>query len=132
MNDAEFLAEFEACTLAGDRFHHRDHVRLAWIYLERFGPLEALGRFTESLRRYATAQGHPELYHATITWAFLLLIEERRGTAAPGESWGDFAERNPDLLGWKPSVLERYYHAETLQSPRARAGFLLPDRIQAS
>ena len=41
MNDEELLAEFEACTLAGDRFHHRDHVRLVWIYLERFAPLEA-------------------------------------------------------------------------------------------
>ncbi|MEO8503167.1 MAG: hypothetical protein ABI609_04640 [Acidobacteriota bacterium] len=122
MNDEQFLAEFDACTLASGTLHHRDHVRVAWIYLERFAPLEALGRFTASLRRYAAAQGQPELYHVTITWAFLLLIEERRNTAAPGEPWEEFAARNPDLLGWKPSVL---------RSPRARAGFVWPDRIQA-
>jgi hypothetical protein len=36
---------------------------------------------------------------------------------------------HPDLLAWKPSVLEaRYYREETLWSDRARQTFVLPDR----
>jgi len=128
MTDDEFVRGFEDCTLANDAFHHRDHVRLAWIYLERHPPLEALARFVEGLRRFATFHGHPGLYHETITWAYLFLIHERKADGPAGETWEEFAARNPDLLAWKPSILDRYYDAETLGSDRARRLFVLPRR----
>jgi len=130
LTDADFVRSFEDCTLPNAAFHHRDHVRLAWIYLQRHPPVEALQRFAGGLRRFATANGHPGLYHETITWAFLLLIHERM--ARGGEpAWEDFAARNPDLLTWKPSILDRYYTPETLGSELARRVFVMPDRICA-
>ncbi len=128
MTDADFVRSFEDGTLPNAAFHHRDHVRLAWLYLRRHPPIEALTRFADSLKRFATANGHPGLYHETITWAFLLLIHERmaRGEAT---TWEEFAARNPDLLVWKPSILDRYYAPETLGSELARRVFVMPDRI---
>jgi hypothetical protein len=77
----------------------------------------------------ATAAGKPGLYHETITWAYVLLVNERR--EAPGtEDWPAFAARNPDLLAWRPSLLEtRYYRGATLWSDRARRVFVMPDRL---
>jgi hypothetical protein len=126
MEEAEFIRHFEDATLPGSAFHHRDHVRLAWIYLRRHPPLEALRRFTEGLRRFATANGRPELYHETITWAYLFLIHERMAGGEPAETWDAFAERNPDLLAWNPSILDRYYGKDVLASERARRIFVLP------
>lgn len=124
MNDREFTAAFEACNVANTEFHHADHVRLAWIYLGEHDLLTAIERFTTSLRRFAGHHGVPKLYHATITWAYLLLIHERMN----GEPTFDaFREANPDLFVWKPSVLDRYYRAETLGSERARRTFVMPD-----
>jgi hypothetical protein len=37
MTDEEFLRAFEACELSNGCFHHRDHIRLAWIYVHRYG-----------------------------------------------------------------------------------------------
>lgn len=130
LSDADFVRTFEDCTLPNSAFHHRDHVRLAWLYLRRHPPVEALTRFAGSLKRFATANGHPGLYHETITWAFLLLIHERmaRGEAT---AWEEFAAGNPDLLVWKPSILDRYYTPETLGSELARRVFVMPDRIHA-
>ena len=128
LTDDDFVARFEDCTLPNSAFHHRDHVRLAWIYVRRHPPLEALARFAGGLRRFATANGHPGLYHETITWAFLLLIRERMERGAAGSTWEDFAAANPDLLTWKPSVLDRYYRPETLGSELARRVFVMPDR----
>jgi hypothetical protein len=59
--------------------------------------------------------------------AFLLLVAERM--AEPAETYEAFAARNPDLLEWNPSALDRYYRKETLASDRARAFFLLPDKL---
>src|SRR4051794_30838995 len=103
MTDDEFVRGFEDCTLPNSAFHHRDHVRLAWVYLRRHPALEALTRFTIGLQRFATFNGHPGLYHETITWAYLFLIHERMADAPEGEIFEAFAARNPDLFGWKPS-----------------------------
>ena len=126
MNDRDFADAFERCTLPNEGFHHRDHVRIAWIYLRDLPLLDALARFTTSLKRFAAANGRPELYHATITWAYLLLIHERmeRKTA---DDFDSFARDNADLLTWKPSVLDGYYTRPTLDSDLARRTFLMPD-----
>jgi len=131
LEETEFVAQFESCTMPGSAFHHRDHVRLAWIYLKREPPLAALTRFAEGLQRFARANGSEGLYHETITWAFLFLIRERMGQMDPGATWEEFVAANPDLLTWKPSILDRYYRSETLLSDLARRVFVMPDRSTA-
>ena len=122
-DDREFLEAFES------GIHHRDHVRLAWLYLRRLPPAAALAKFSDGLRRFAASAGKAGLYHETITWAYLLLIRERMERGGPGEGWSEFAAGNPDLLIWKPSILNRYYREETLASDLARRVFVLPDRV---
>jgi hypothetical protein len=130
MSDDDFVTAFERCAIAARDFHHADHVRLAWIYLKRHSLIEAIDRFTSSLRRFTAHHGAARRYHETITWAYLLLIHERmqRGTA---DDWQGFRLANNDLLHWKPSVLERYYTPETLASEMARRTFVLPDAFRA-
>jgi hypothetical protein len=129
-DDRALVAAFRAATLGDDAFHHRDHVRMAWIYVRTYGLEAAVTRFTDDLRAFAAAKGVPRLYHATITVAYLTLVAERLGES-PGESWTAFAAAHPDLLAWKPSILDGYYSAERLWSETARARFVLPDRVPA-
>lgn len=127
LDDREFIRRFEDCTLPAAEFHHRDHVRLAWLYLREHPPLQALTRFSEGLKRYAATNGHDGLYHETITWAYLLLIRERAARGGAGETFEEFAAANPDLLTWRPSILASYYREETLASDLARRVFVMPD-----
>jgi hypothetical protein len=129
MGDDEFVASFENCTLANETFHHADHVRMAYLYLCRYPAVEALQRFSTALVRFATAHGKPQLYHETITWAFLFLIRERMARTGSRQSWDEFAASNADLLNWKENVLKKYYRAETLSSGLARSTFLFPDNF---
>ena len=125
MSESDLVERFERADVA--QFHHPDHVRVAFAYLATMPLLEAIGRFTAALRRFAAAQGVPQLYHETITWAFLLIIHERM-QRTPGAAWEEFVAANDDLLRWKPSVLDAYYPAEVLQSELARKIFVLPQR----
>jgi hypothetical protein len=130
------IADFEQGRVPGV-FHHADHVRVAFAYVSEFPLLEAIAKFSAALRRFALAKGEPQLYHETITWAYLLLIHERiaransvRSGTGPSDSlpsWEEFAERNRDLLEWKGGILERYYSQATLDSDLARHVFLFPD-----
>lgn len=125
------LAAFRAGTLSTDAFHHADHVRMAWVYLREFGFDEALRQFVDDLKRFAVAKGVPGLYHATITVAYLSLLAERVATT-PIAEWEAFAAAHPDLLQWKPGVLDGFYSPERLWSPAARTQFLMPDRVPMS
>ena len=129
-DETSFVAGFRDGTLGTDQFHHRDHVRMAWLYVREFGLEAAVTRFTADLRAFAAAKGAPGLYHATITVAYLTLVAERLRGAEDGP-WEAFAAVNADLLRWKPSVLDDFYTAERLWSDDARAQFLLPDRVPA-
>jgi hypothetical protein len=130
--DRTFLAAFESGALPAESFHHRDHVRVAWLYLNEHPPAAALARFAEALRRFAAAHGASGLYHETITWAYLLLIHERMARTESREhaTFEDFAAAHPDLFTWKPSILARYYREETLGSELARRVFVWPDRVR--
>jgi hypothetical protein len=127
MTEREFVEAFEACTLPASSFHHADHVRLAFLYLREEPLLPALQRYVTNLRRFAKAHGATRLYHETITFAFIFVIHERMQRDA-FDDFDTFAAANPDLLTWKPSVLDRYYTPETLASERARRSFVMPDR----
>ena len=128
MTDDELIGAFESGRVPEGGFHHPQHVRAAWCYV-RAEPLpQALMRFTTALRAFAAAQGKPELYHETVTIAFMLIIADRMASGKIG-TWDAFAARHADLLAWKPSVLDRYYTSETLWSERARRAFVMPDRL---
>ena len=128
IDDAGVMRLFEAGEAPPDGFHHRDHVRVAWWCLREAPLPQALMRFASGLKRFAAAQGKPDLYHETITTAFVLLINERLDDARV-LTWDEFAARNADLLKWNPSILERYYRGETLSSARAKRTFVMPDRL---
>jgi len=126
-DDLAFARNFERCRIAADAFHHEDHVRLAWICLRQAPLAEAAPRFIRLLKAFAAHHGADRLYHETITWAYLLLIQDRLTEMPLRHDWADFAERNADLLAYRPSILPRYYRDETLASARARRGFVMPD-----
>jgi hypothetical protein len=127
MTDQELIGQFEDGTLPIEGFHHREHVRTAFLYLTKYPVLEALQIFSRTLRRFAEARGKPQLYHQTITWAYIFLIQERMARAGNKQSWEEFARDNPDLLVWNDGILTRFYRSETLTSELARTVFLLPD-----
>ena len=129
MNEAEWMEAFETGALPNGSFHHGEHVKMAFLYLKKFAPLEALSRFASGLARFATAHGKPDLYNETITWAFFLLIRERIARASSSQTWEEFSANNADLLHWNDNILKKYYRPETLASALAKSVFLFPDKI---
>ena len=127
MTEGELVEGFERCTLPNTAFHHPDHVHVVWSYLRQMPLMAALDRFRDALKRFAAHNGKPGLYHETITCAYMMLVNERM-QAQPADSWEDFCGQNADILTWKPSILDRYYRRETLESDFARRVFVLPDR----
>ncbi len=117
------LDDFEEGRIDPARFPHHDHVRVSYELLQRHPFPEALLHLARGLRRLARKAGRPEVYHETITAAFLALIAERRLSGCYGD-WEDFAARNPDLF--RKELLADFYEPSILQSQVARQTFVLP------
>jgi hypothetical protein len=128
MGNQELIRRFESNTIPEDSFHHADHVRLAFAYLCECPVLEALERFSTTLKRFAAARGKTQLYNETITCAYLFLIHERMARSE-GAGWEEFARLNRDLFISKNGILRRYYEDATLTSELARKVFVLPDKM---
>jgi hypothetical protein len=122
-DSAGLLADFEAGRVDPAHFPHCAHVRVSYELLQHHAFPEALFHLARGLRRLAAKAGKPEVYHETITAAFLALIAERRLSGSYVD-WEDFAARNPDLL--RKGLLEQVYEPSVLQSPLARQTFVLP------
>jgi hypothetical protein len=121
---ADELRALETGALDPAQFPHVEHVRLGYEMLGRYPFGEALNRFSRGLRLLAEKGGRPEVYHETITVAFLAVIGERRaGTKC--DSWREFKTQNSDLLNKR--CLERWYRAKQLNSDLARKTFCLPE-----
>jgi len=125
MTDRQLLEQFECGTL--EPFHHADHVHVAFAYLNQYPPAEALARFCRGLKHFAALHGIENRYHETVTWAYLCLIRQRMAEAGR-QTWEAFRQANPDLLLWKNGILSRYYREDTLESERAKAVFVFPDK----
>jgi hypothetical protein len=125
VSDAEFLAAVEAATYPGEQFGHRGHLRLGWLCLRAHGFEAGLERIRTLVRNYATALGAAGKFHETMTraWAehMQVAIDETPGLG----SFDAFLTAHPELLDSK--LLGRHYRKETLESPAAKDGWVLPD-----
>ena len=119
------LEAFETADVDAERFDHEAHVYVGWLYLERFSLLEAIDRFTSALKRLTIELGAADKYHETISWFFMILIEERR-QSGDAVSWTDFRQQNDDLFHGR-DLLQRFYSERCLLSSLARRSFVLPD-----
>lgn len=120
------IERFEAAEVDAEEFDHEAHVYVGWLYVQAFELADAVARFDSALRRLTARLGVPGKYHATITWLFLILINER---TRPGETWREFRSRNEALLHDSTTTLNHYYSDELLFSDAARQHFVLPDRL---
>jgi len=124
MTDAEFVRAFEIRQLKDAHFGHRDHLRMAWWYLQDRSLKDAVARTQEAIRSFARDHAHIYRYHATLTELWVRLIAAHRD-GHPFSTFGDFIDANGELLDKKLPL--RFYSAGLLYSDDARSRWVAPD-----
>lgn len=126
LTDEQFIEEFERCGFERSGFAHRSHVRMAWIYVRHLGLSRAVDRATAGIRKLAVSKGQSQLYHDTITRAWVYLVAAAVSAAPDVDDFQEFVEREPRLLD--KTFIADYYSPPLLSSAAARAGWQPPDR----
>jgi hypothetical protein len=126
LNDP-LVEAFERRAIDPAQFHHREHLYVAWCYLRALPPEEALARYVHHLRQLAAALGAPDKVHATITWAYLVLLHDAM-ERLPGAGFDELLAKNPAILDHQAGALYAHYDREQLEAEEARRRFVLPRR----
>jgi hypothetical protein len=125
--DRAFVEAFQSGRVRAADFGHREHVRLAYVYLAE-GNLElAFRKMRDDLQRFLARHGVGSgKYHETLTKAWMLAVRHRMDRTPGAPSAEAFVQRNPELL--RKDLLLAHYSAERLFSEEARTTFAQPDR----
>lgn len=132
MTDDDLVRQFEDCTLPADLWTHRAHIRVAFVYLRKYGFDEAVERMRKGLYAYIEARGVEDGpttgYNETTTVAFMYLVHAmmtQYGREFPTPDADSFCDTHPQLLN--SQVLRLFYSPERRTHPDAKHKFVEPD-----
>jgi hypothetical protein len=122
--DEQFLAAFEAGQIANQSFHHRDHLRLAWLQIRRLGLERASETVAGGIQHFAAHHGKADRYHDTMTrfWLRAVAVGISRH---PQLSFDQLLETEPHLL--EKDLPFRHWSRELMGTEEARRRWVEPD-----
>jgi hypothetical protein len=127
--DETFLAQFESATWPLEEWHHRQHIKIAYLYLCRH-PLEtAVAKICKGIKKFNAAHKVPEGidrgYHETMTQAWMRLVNCTLQEFGPNESADAFVDKHTQLLSKRALLF--FYSRDHIMSAEAKRQFVLPD-----
>lgn len=123
LDDLEFERQLGNGTLPLALFDHLGHLRLAWIYLGRYGEAAAIEKACRDIRTFASSHGDADRFHRTLTVASIKVVNHfvQKSQASRFE---DLLDEFPVLKDSFKRLLERHYSQECLNSKKARLEYL--------
>lgn len=123
--DEAFRQSFERCAIPNHAFRHREHLRLAWIYLRESDLDTAVRRLSQSIKRYAEHHGAGRNYHDTLTRAWARIVALAIAETPHAHAFGTLLAVHPHLLD--KDLPLKHFSAGVLWSDAARERWVDPD-----
>lgn len=130
MDDDAFLRTFLRGWPGEQRFGHYEHLRAAWLVIERHGPELAAEIVGDRLRQMAIAQGNAPLYNVTLTRFWIRLIAHVRDAKGPLNSIDKAIASAPFLLD--KNLPMKHWTRTAMFGPEARIRWVEPDLLALS
>lgn len=129
MTDDELLQRFESLTLPLEHWRHREHLRIAYLYLTRHDFETAAMKIRRGIQAHNAAHGIAQTptsgYHETQTMLWAHLVAANLAEYGPADGSEDFLDFHTQLAAVKLHRL--YYSKERFMSAEARMRFVAPD-----
>ena len=96
-NDGQFEQLFSSCTLNPALFNHTAHVRLAFIYLQKYGLEEAISRVSVQIQQFDRTHGDGTKFDSKLTEDAVRLVYAHM-QESKSENFQSFLLRYPMFL----------------------------------
>jgi hypothetical protein len=126
-SDEDFLRAFEDLSFPAGQFHHREHIRVTWLYLKSSDATRAAERMAAGILRFANHHGATQKYHHTVTLAWIRLVAAALVETPESHDFTQFLAEHAELAD--KDLLKKHYSPELLQTKGAREGWVEPDLL---
>ena len=128
LSDREFEKQFKNASLNPRLFTHEAHLRLAWIYVTRYGVASASESIANQIACFDRKFGDGTKFNKTVTIAAVKAVAHfvnRSGSV----NFKDFIQEFPRLKSNFKDLLSQHYSFNIFGSERARHTFVEPDLL---
>ena len=127
LTDEEFIVAFETCRITKEQWKHKDHIRMAWLYLQNEAIYEtALKKIRIGIQNLNRSHGS-DGYHETVTHIFAIYIHRAMQQNPSISKFDNFYAANSMLYDGANPFRKRHYSDGLWKSEQAKAKFVAPD-----
>lgn len=126
LRDEIFVEGFEKCTMDPSWFTHQAHLRIAYLYLEKYGAKIAARRLCKRIENFDRTFGSGKKYHCTITMASVGIVDHFVRKSS-GDSFISLINEFPVLKDDFKKLLFSHYSRHLIDLPESKLNYFLPD-----
>lgn len=128
LTDSEFGQQFKSRELDPALFCHEAHLRLAYIYIGKYGLDQAIRNICDQLEAYSKHLGATDKYNTTLTVAAIKAVYHFMQKSKTNDFKGFIAEFPQLKYGFK-RLLQSHYDFDIFNSQKAKKSFLEPNLL---
>lgn len=126
LSDTEFENQFINCNLDPSIFNHAAHLRLAWIYIKKYGLAKAEELIQDQLKKYVAHVGAKDKYHTTLTIVAVKAVAHFIQQSNQS-NFKEFIKMHPQLISNFKGLINSHYSFDIFVNDKARKVYLEPD-----
>ena len=126
LTDEEFEYQFKNCILDQVLFSHEAHLRLAYLYIQKYGIEKAIEEVCRDIRQYAAFLGAHTKYNVTVTGAAVRVVHHFMLRSST-KNFQEFLAENLQLKTDFRALISSHYKTDIFLSENARLEFMEPE-----
>ncbi len=127
-DDITFESKFEKGNLPPSLFTHEAHLRLAYIYLRKYGVKKAAKKISHEIEQFDRLHGRGDKFNKTITVAAIKVVYHFIGKSK-SKDFKSFIQEFPRLKAAFKELLHTHYSPDIFTSKTAKVKFVEPDLL---
>ncbi|WP_435416468.1 hypothetical protein [Polaribacter aestuariivivens] len=128
LSNEEFENKFSKNTFRPLWFTHEAHLRLAWIYINKYDKEIALNMYRNQLYDFAIKYKAETKFNATITFASIQIMSYYINKSV-SNNFENFIAEFPQLKNNFKEILRTHYSSDIFTSAEAKKNILQPDLV---
>ena len=126
LSDEALEQMLENCSIEPSSLNHQAHLRLAWVYILKYGVDTAVRKLCKQILDFDKTSGTGRIFHKTLTSASLHIVHQYM-LRAKSNDITSFLLEFPELSDDFKALLGQYYSPQLLAKTYARKNFVKPD-----
>lgn len=128
LDDKEFETLFEKGDLPPSLFSHEAHLRLAWLYINKYGEKEAAAKTCREIKQFDHLHGKGDKFNTTVSVAAIKMVHHFIKKSESNDFFS-FIQEFPRLKTAFKELLFQHYGLDIFSNEEAKTSFIEPDLL---